>query len=150
MSIKRILSVDNGCEEVRWSVAHPAEFALMFGSPLPGVAEFDMECAVHRAGLSFSSAFLDAFVALWLSRPRTPSGDPATDARLIESAGPLIAAATELPPAAMRAYLSGWTRLYGIVAMEVFGHLRWAVSDVEPLFEAEIAEYLAALGAPVR
>ena len=134
----------------RWSVAHPAEFALMFGSPLPGVAEFDMECAVHRAGLSFSSAFLDAFVALWLSRPRTPSGDPATDARLIESAGPLIAAATELPPAAMRAYLSGWTRLYGIVAMEVFGHLRWAVSDVEPLFEAEIAEYLAALGAPVR
>jgi hypothetical protein len=49
----------------------------------------------------------------------------------------------------MRAYLSGWTRLYGIVAMEVFGHLRWAVSDVEPLFEGEIAEYLATLGAPV-
>jgi AcrR family transcriptional regulator len=133
----------------RWSVAHPAEFTLMFGSPLPGVAEFDMECAVHRAGLSFSSAFLDAFVTLWRSRPQAPPVDPAADARLLESAGPLIAAGTELPAAAVRAYLSGWTRLYGIVAMEVFGHLRWAVSDVEPLFEGEIAEYLAALGAPI-
>jgi AcrR family transcriptional regulator len=138
------------CREFRrWSVAHPTEFALMFGSPLPGVAEFDMNCAVHRAGLTFSSAFLDAFVVLWRSRPPAPALDPAAEARLIESAGPLLAAGTELPPAALHTYLSGWTRLYGIVAMEVFGHLRWAVSDVEPLFEVEIAEYLAGLGAPI-
>jgi AcrR family transcriptional regulator len=130
----------------RWSVAHPAEFSLMFGSPLPGVAEFDINCAVHRAGLAFSAAFLDAFLVLWQTSPPPPAADPAIDARLLDVAGPLLAAGTGLPPAAMRAYLSGWTRLYGIVALEVFGHLRWAVSDVEPLFEAEIVEYLAAMG----
>jgi hypothetical protein len=31
--------------------------------------------------------------------------------------------------------------LYGLVAMEVFGHLRWALSDVEPLFETELAVF---------
>jgi AcrR family transcriptional regulator len=134
----------------RWSVAHPAEFALMFGSPLPGVADFDMECAVHRAGLSFSTAFLDAFVALWQARPApsVTAPDLAADAQLAAVAGPLVAAAGEvLPPEALRMYLSGWTRLYGIVALEVFGHLRWAVTDVEPLFEAEVAGYLDALWA---
>ena len=29
-------------------------------------------------------------------------------------------------------------RLYGIVCMEVFGHLRFALDDAEPMFEAEL------------
>jgi hypothetical protein len=37
------------------------------------------------------------------------------------------------------------TRLYGIVAMEAFGHLRWAVSDVTPLFEIEIRRFVRTL-----
>src|SRR5262249_14795906 len=55
----------------------------------------------------------------------------------------------DLPIQAVYAYLSGWTRLYGIVAMEVFGHLRWAVSDVEPLFELELAGFLGVAGRSV-
>jgi hypothetical protein len=42
----------------------------------------------------------------------------------------------------MYALLVGWIRLYGLVALEVFGHLRWAVTDVEPLFEAELAAFV--------
>ena len=38
----------------------------------------------------------------------------------------------------MYAFLSSWTSLYGLVAMEVFGHLQWAMTDVEPLFELEL------------
>ncbi len=36
-------------------------------------------------------------------------------------------------------FVAAWTRLYGIVAMEVFGQLAWAMTDVEPLFEVELA-----------
>jgi hypothetical protein len=31
--------------------------------------------------------------------------------------------------------------------LEVFGHLRWAVNDVEPLFEAELAAFVSQLTA---
>jgi hypothetical protein len=44
-------------------------------------------------------------------------------------------------------FLSGWTRLYGVVAMEVLGHLSWAVTDAEYLFESEIAGFLHQLSA---
>jgi hypothetical protein len=42
-------------------------------------------------------------------------------------------------------FVAAWTRLYGIVAMEVFGHLAWAMTDVEPMFELEMARTLAQL-----
>jgi hypothetical protein len=45
----------------------------------------------------------------------------------------------------MLTFLGGWTRLYGLVALEVFGHLRWAMDDVQPLFEAELAAFVREL-----
>jgi hypothetical protein len=53
-----------------------------------------------------------------------------------------------LPVAGLYAFLGAWTRLYGLVAMEVFGHLRWALTDVEPLFEAELAAFVRQLTSP--
>jgi hypothetical protein len=32
-------------------------------------------------------------------------------------------------------FLRCWTLLYGAVAMEVFGHLRFALEDASPMFE---------------
>ena len=50
-----------------------------------------------------------------------------------------------LPLGALAAYLSGWVRLYGAVTIEVFGHLGFALTDAEPMFEAMLAD-MAALG----
>jgi hypothetical protein len=36
--------------------------------------------------------------------------------------------------------------MYGIVALEVYGHLRFALSDVGPMFEAEIDSAAELLG----
>jgi AcrR family transcriptional regulator len=127
-----------------WCLAHPAEFALMFGSPPPGTADFDDGCAVHQAGAAFSAVFIDSFLALW-HRRSAPA--PTVDPRIV-AGGPLgDVLCGALPPAAQQLFLSGWILLYGLVAMEVFGHLRWAVTDAEPLFEAELATYLHRLTA---
>jgi hypothetical protein len=40
----------------------------------------------------------------------------------------------------MSVFLSCWIRLYGMVAMEVFGHLTFALTDAEPLFEVELRD----------
>ena len=40
----------------------------------------------------------------------------------------------------MQVFLSCWIRLYGMVCMEVFGHLQFALHDAEPMFEAELRD----------
>ena len=127
-----------------WSRAHPAEFALMFGNPVPGVAELEDDClSPDHPGALLGAAFLEPFVALWRSgsAPDRPAPDLGT------STAPLLGVHGEsLPAGALAAFLAAWTRLYGLIAMDVFGHLRWAVTDVEPLFEAELAAFLRELG----
>jgi hypothetical protein len=133
----------------RWSVAHPAEFGLMFGSPVPGVTRFEADCmGPDHAGARFGAPFLQAVAEVWhTSRFPTP---PA--ALIEEKLGPHLAPhemthGAGLPVEVVYVYLSGWTRLYGLVAMEVFGHLGWAVTDVEPLFELELAAFVAQMSA---
>ena len=43
-----------------------------------------------------------------------------------------------LPPGAVKVFLECWVRLYGLVCMEVFGHLKFAVDDAEPMFDRRL------------
>jgi AcrR family transcriptional regulator len=137
------------CREFRrWSVAHPAEFGLMFGSPIPGVgAEEDEDSAKHDAGARFAGIFLGLFVEIWRRAPFEAPADDELPPRLVDQlAGYIAATGTTLPPGAAQLFLSCWIRLYGLVAMEVFGHLHFALEDVEPMFEAELASAARLLG----
>jgi AcrR family transcriptional regulator len=133
-----------------WSMEHPAEFGLMFGNPVPGVSRFESDCVgPDHAGARFGAPFLAEFARAW-----DGSSLPTPPAELIEERlGPHIAPhevshGPDLPVPLVYAFLSAWTRLYGIVAMEVFGHLGWAVSDVEALFDLEMAAFVAQMGGP--
>ena len=53
-----------------------------------------------------------------------------------------------LPLGVMQVFLSCWIRLYGLVCMEIFGHLKFALADAEPMFEAELADAARVLGFP--
>ncbi len=120
-----------------WSVAHPAEFGLIFGAPVPG---FDRapEGPVEEAADAFGQVFRDVFVQLWLSRPfpvpDVAELDPRLPAELQRiTAGPL-------GPGELYVFVACWVRLYGAVAMEVFGQLKWAVEEGEALFETELRQ----------
>ena len=43
-------------------------------------------------------------------------------------------------------FLRCWVLLYGAVAMEVFGHLRFALEDPAPMFEFTLGELAALVG----
>jgi AcrR family transcriptional regulator len=129
----------------RWSVAHPAEFTLMFGSPVPGVEQFEEGCVLpDHAGARFGEPFLAAFGEAWRFHQFPIPPVDLIEAKLGRHIEPYRAthAADDLPIEVIYVYLSAWTRLYGLVAMEVFGHLRWAVEDMEPLFEVELASFI--------
>jgi len=126
-----------------WSLAHPGEFGLMFGTPVPGVPEFEADCddpGDQHPAARLGAIFLEPFGQLWAARPR-PEPDPAS----LANAAPMVERKEQLPPGAAYQFLGAWTRLYGLVALEVFGHLRWALVDVEPLFEAELADLVRVL-----
>ncbi|MFF5171216.1 TetR/AcrR family transcriptional regulator [Micromonospora sp. NPDC000089] len=130
----------------RWAVEHPAEFTLIFGNPVPGVTDFTDQCVdPEHPGARFGAVFLVPFVALTrrAALPPPPPDLHELRQRLGTHLGPLAASHGELPIEVAYAFLSAWTRLYGLVAMEVFGHLSWAVDEPEALFETELAALLA-------
>lgn len=128
-----------------WAVTNPAEFGLLFGNPVPGVQALE-DAAHHQldhAGRRFGEAFLRTFAAVGV-----PAGIPLpqlspADTALFRQQHP-----AGLPEPLIGFFLASWTRLYGVVAMEVFGHLRWAIADTSALFEAELAAFSALLRPP--
>jgi hypothetical protein len=108
-----------------WALANPREFGLVFANPVADAA------CVRRELLTLSSSghlFTDQMHAVW-ERTRFPI--PALDdlpAAVREAVtDPLIPAKADRVPLEQRgllwAYMQGWTQLYGVVALEVFGHM---------------------------
>ena len=52
----------------------------------------------------------------------------------------------QLPLGVLRVFLSCWVRLYGLICMEIFGHLKFALADAGPLFEDELRQLGDLLG----
>jgi AcrR family transcriptional regulator len=130
----------------RWSFSHQGEFALIFGSPLPGVddgrGDFADEC-----GRRFAGVFFALFYELWQRSPfpvRAPEEiDPGLRAQLERFRS---AVGADLPLGAMLTFLRCWTKLYGAVSMEVFGHISFALDDAAPMFELTLSELAEDVG----
>jgi hypothetical protein len=133
----------------RWAATHHLEFGLLFATPAESIAlePHTGEGPAQEASRRFGAVFGVLFNQLYLERPfpNPPAEDlePALQEQLREWCGKL---AVDLPLGAMYVFLSCWIRLYGIVCMEIFGHLRFALDDAAPMFEAELRALGEALG----
>ena len=135
----------------RWAVEHRPEFGLLFGSPVPGVeveeSTEEEPNPAHEAGRRFGRIYGELIARLYLEKPFAVPADDEIDPALREE---LEYWARELPgdlPVGVtQVFLSCWVRLYGMVSMEVFGHLRFAVVDAGPVFEAELRDLSERLG----
>jgi hypothetical protein len=54
--------------------------------------------------------------------------------------------AAGLPFGLLLVFLRCWVRLYGIVSLEVFGHLSFALDDGRPMFELMLSEMAPMVG----
>jgi AcrR family transcriptional regulator len=131
----------------RWAIEHPVEFGLVFGTPNPAFGDLQVECGPDDPGARFGRPYLAAFLRLWERSPWPTPPRELMEARLGPRLEPLRLSQGDLPIEVAYTFLSGWSRLYGLVAMEVFNQLRWAVTEPEALFEVEIAMFLIQLGA---
>jgi AcrR family transcriptional regulator len=135
------------CREFRrWSLTHRDEFALLFGVPLPDFDDgrFDIaeECALEFAG-TFYTLFLEVWNAIHFPVPAASQIDPGLRAQLARFRGTLR---TDAPDGAILVFLHCWVLLYGAVAMEVFGHLDFALEDPAPMFELTLGDLARLVG----
>jgi AcrR family transcriptional regulator len=121
------------CGAVRgWALAHPHEYALIYGSPIAGyAAPEDTVASAARVGVTLIRVVSCADAAGELAEPRAetlPAG-VATDAeRLTAQYAP------HLGTARMAALVAAWAQLFGLVGFEVFGQFDNVVSAREEFF----------------
>jgi AcrR family transcriptional regulator len=146
----------------RWALAHPHEFALVFASPdEPGGQQPAASGGTARpAHDQFGRVFLMVAGQLLATNEVRPPGPPVSippplvadleafrDALLTSLAEHGLAVSPgRLGLDTIYFMLQFWVRLYGHVALEVFGRFPFAVSDPEPLFESMLADLADQVG----
>jgi AcrR family transcriptional regulator len=136
-----------------WATTRRAEFGLLFGSAgdRPVAEEAAPAAADPGPAALAASRFGGVFAALvaqiYLTRPFPVPAEESIAPELREQLVQWSAHfPVQLPTGVLSVFLSCWIRIYGTVCMEVFGHLRFALDDAEPLFEAELLDLAGLLG----
>ncbi|MFJ8635716.1 TetR/AcrR family transcriptional regulator [Streptomyces sp. NPDC093568] len=130
-------------EAVRgWALRHPHEYALIYGSPVPGYTAPDTTVPpASRVGLVFIGIVRDAHRGSALTEP------PALPADLRAEAERMAAdLAPDLPPAAVAALVAAWAELFGLVGFELFGQFHRVVEDREVFFRHAVTRLALGVG----
>jgi AcrR family transcriptional regulator len=127
----------------RWALAHPHEYALLYGSPVPGyAAPTDTVDPAARVARVFLGLLADGVAAGQIAvddRIETSRTIRSDLARLRDEAAPGV------PDAVLARGLLVWTQLFGGLSFELFGHLHGVISDDDALFDLQLrrtADYL--------
>jgi AcrR family transcriptional regulator len=133
----------------RWSLGHTREFGLIFATPLPGLHVQKDEITAEKGG-QFGNTFFILLLELWRKRPFPVPADDEIDPGLLRQleqySDGLGGLAEGLPLGLLLVFLRCWVRLYGIVSLEVFGHLSFALDDGRPMFELMLSEMAPLVG----
>lgn len=125
------------CRAVRtWALAHPHEYGLIYGTPVPGyAAPQDTVGPASRVVRLLIGLLIDG-VNAGVVRPQP--GDWLHPAAATEIAR--ICATLEIPlaPTVLARGMIAWTELFGAVSFEVFGRLNDLVHDRAAWFDHQV------------
>jgi AcrR family transcriptional regulator len=133
------------CRAIReWAFAHPHEYVLLYGSPVPGYQAPEVTLApASRVTLVLAGPLLDAHQAGELD----PVDGPPLPRALAATLRPV--AQIVLPGVPLPAVAQGllvWTQLFGQISFELFGRFEGIVEQPELLFEHAVATMARQLG----
>ncbi|GGS74172.1 MULTISPECIES: TetR/AcrR family transcriptional regulator [Streptomyces] len=118
------------CEAVRgWALDRPHEYALIYGSPVPGYSAPQTTVPpAARVGMVLIGIVRDAHQGPGLTALPLPAGLRPEAARLAADLAP------DLPAEAAVALVAAWAQLFGLVGFELFGQFNRVVEDRETFF----------------
>ncbi|MFG2968115.1 TetR/AcrR family transcriptional regulator [Streptomyces sp. NPDC048288] len=122
----------------RWALDDPQRYFLVYGTPVPG---YHAPEDVTGIAQEIMAALLDVCAA---AEPQAPApvsaGFTAHLSQHREWAGGHPA-----PPGVLRRALGFWTRMHGVLSLELAGHFTGMGFAADRLFDAEVAELAAGL-----
>lgn len=124
------------CRAIReWALAHPHEYALLYGSPVPGYrAPEDTVPAALRDTVVFARIVTEAYEAGALEPPGAPDPPPrgtvGEDLQQVRDQVKL-----NVPDDVALRALAAWTGLYGTVNFELFGQFDNVINDRAAYFD---------------
>jgi AcrR family transcriptional regulator len=133
------------CHGVRnWAVARPHEYALIFGSPIPGYAAPPGTIAPASRVPLLLGDLLGDLTSGPSYDPRAHPEPSVAVQRAIDPVRPMMP--DGVPSDLIVRGLMAWTYLFGAVSFEVFGHRHNVVLDPEAFFDHEVRRLAGMLG----
>jgi AcrR family transcriptional regulator len=122
------------CRAVRtWALAHPHEYALVYGSPVPGYrAPEDTIAPAARTAVVALDVVRDALAAAALAPPPAPEPPAEVAEDLARFHDGLLAGLSA--DVATRAIVA-WTSVFGLVSFELFGQYQNVIDHREAFFD---------------
>jgi AcrR family transcriptional regulator len=121
-----------------WALTTPAEYALLYGSPVPGYAAPQATAAAAtRIALVLVRILADGQASGLLTEADQPSGqfDEAVRADLARLRDDL---APGLPEGLLFRGMTSWTHLFGTVSFELFGQYNNVIEAREEFFDQQM------------
>jgi AcrR family transcriptional regulator len=115
-----------------WALAHPHEYALIYGSPVPGYsAPPDTIDPASRVAFALLQIVVDGVATGEISE-----GDAAAVPRVVHGdfAALREVAAPGVSDAVLSRTLLAWSQLFGSISLEMFGHLHNVIHDYDAYF----------------
>jgi len=129
-----------GCTAVRtWALAHPHQYALLYGSPVPGYA------APPERTTPPGSRVPLALLAVLADAP-SPSAPPLAPDLAAQAGAVADALAPDLGAAVLVQVAAAWTALFGLVSFELFGQFDRTFEPADALFAHVVERSADALG----
>lgn len=119
-----------------WARAHQHEYALLYGSPVPGyAAPSDTISPASR----FPAALL-ALLADGIERDEILTATEIPTPRPVHAdfAAVRTATALDIPDGVLSRGLIAWAQLLGTVGLELFGHLHNVIHDYDAFFQLQL------------
>ncbi|MEU2025880.1 TetR/AcrR family transcriptional regulator [Streptomyces sp. NPDC016469] len=129
------------CAVRDWALAHPHEYALIYGSPVPGYsAPQDTVGPAARVGMVLIAIVEDARRDEGLALPPLPDELRPEAERLAADLAPGLAPAVAAP------LVAAWSQLFGLISFEVFGQFNRVVEAREVFFRQAVTELARTVG----
>ncbi|WP_030732353.1 TetR/AcrR family transcriptional regulator [Streptomyces sp. NRRL S-237] len=111
----------------RWALADPHRYFLIYGTPVPG---YHAPADITAIASELMSVLLDACAV--------PAAEPHAVEDHLATHRAWAGSHPDAPPAALRQALAFWSRLHGVLSLELAGHFTGMGVDPALLFQAEV------------
>jgi len=114
----------------RWALAHPHEYALIYGSPVPGyraAGELGDDAGAHAG----------------------PDADALADGLAKQAEALSASVASPVAPEVLVRAVIAWTQLFGMISWELFGQFVGSFEPADALFAHAVAQLATFVGFPL-